>query len=55
MDSIIVQDPLQYLRMHQGPVEECGGHGVSGQVGFPTRPLVGYLIKIAVWLYREGK
>jgi hypothetical protein len=29
--GIIVQDPLQDLGMHQDTVEECSGHGISGE------------------------
>ena len=34
--GIIVQDPLQDLGMHQNTVEECSGHGISGEWGRRT-------------------
>lgn len=39
MAGIVVQDPLQDLGMHQGPIKERRGHGVSEKGGGGVRLL----------------
>ena len=47
MVGIVVQDPLQDFGVHQGPIEESRGHGISGEVaalrGFDPSLFFGYL------------
>jgi len=54
MAGIVVQDSLQDLGMHQGPVHKCRGHDVSGEkirCGIPPDSFRGLLnASISVWV-----